>query len=92
MDKPGLVFFHSRTSGRSRRVEAYLAQVLQRRRNHDTFKVYSVAQEERPDLLERFGIELTPALVVVENKVVRATLEAPRSSREISRFLEPWLQ
>jgi thioredoxin-like negative regulator of GroEL len=92
MDKPGLVFFHSRISGRSRRVEAYLAQVLQRRRNHETFKVYSVAQEERPDLLDRFGIELTPTLVVVENKLVRAKLETPRSSREITSFLAPWLQ
>jgi thioredoxin-like negative regulator of GroEL len=92
MDKPGLVFFHSRTSGRSRRVEAYLAQVLQRRRNHQTFKFYSVAQEERPDLLDRFGVELTPTLVVVENRAVRAKLETPRSSREISSFLSPWLQ
>ena len=91
MDKPGLVFFHSQRSGRSRRVEAYLAQVLQRRRNHETFKVYSVAQEERPDLLERFGIDLTPTLVVVEAKAVRARLETPRSSREISTFLAPWL-
>ena len=45
MDKPGLVFFHSQRSGRSRRVEGYLAQVLQRRRNHATFKYYAVAQE-----------------------------------------------
>jgi len=49
-------------------------------------------QEERPALLERFGVELTPTLVVVENKVVRARLETPRSSREISSFLSPWLQ
>ena len=91
MDKPGLLFFHSRTSGRSRRVEAYLAQVLQRRKNHATFKVYSVAQEERPDLLERFGVQLTPTLVVVENKKISARLETPRSSREISSFLSPWL-
>lgn len=91
MDKPGLVFFHSQRSGRSRRVEAYLAQVLQRRHNHDTFKVYSVAQEERPDLLDRFGIALTPTLVVVQEKLVRARLETPRSSREISSFLSPWL-
>jgi thioredoxin-like negative regulator of GroEL len=92
MDRPGLVYFHSKTSGRSRRVEGYLAQVLQRRRNHETFKYYAVAQEERPDLLERFGVQLTPTLVVVENKVVRAKLESPRSSREISSFLEPWLR
>jgi len=89
--RPGLVFFHSVRSGRSRRVEGYLAQVLQRRRNHETFAFYSVAQEERPDLLERFGVRLTPTLVVVENKTVRARLETPRSSREISTFLAPWL-
>ena len=51
-----------------RRVEGFLAQVLQRRRNHDTFKVCCVAEEERPDLLERFKIETVPTLVVVENK------------------------
>jgi thioredoxin-like negative regulator of GroEL len=90
--KPGLVFFHSRTSGRSRRVEGYIAQVLQRRQNHETFKYYAVAQEERPDLLDRFGVQLTPTLVVVENKVIRARLETPRSSREISSFLSPWLR
>ena len=40
-----------------RRVEGFLAQVLQRRRNHETFKLYRVAQEERPDLVERFEID-----------------------------------
>jgi hypothetical protein len=33
---PGLLFFHSPTEGSSRRVEGFLAQVLQRRRNHET--------------------------------------------------------
>ena len=90
--KPGLVFFHSAVSGRCRRVEGYLAQVLQRRRNHETFKYYAVAREQRPDLLERFGIVQTPTLVVVEDKVVRARLEVPRGCREIETFLGPWLQ
>jgi thioredoxin-like negative regulator of GroEL len=89
--RPRLVFFHSRVSGRSRRVEAYLAQVLQRRHNHETFAFYSVAQEERPDLLERFGVVLTPTLVVVEGRSIAARLELPRSSREIAGFLAPWL-
>ena len=52
---PRLVFFHSALSGNCRRVEGFLAQVLQRRRNHGTFNVVRVAEEERPDLLERFG-------------------------------------
>jgi len=90
--KPGLVFFHSSVSGRCRRVEGYLAQVLQRRRNHETFRFYSVATEERPDLVDKFRVESLPTLVVVENKQVRARLEAPRGCRDIERFLAPWLQ
>jgi thioredoxin-like negative regulator of GroEL len=90
--KPGLVFFTSNTSGHCRRIEAYIAQVLQRRRNHDTFTYYAVAQEQRPDLLEKFGIVLTPTLVVLEGKKVAARLEEPRGAKEIERFLKPWLQ
>jgi thioredoxin-like negative regulator of GroEL len=89
--KPGLVFFHSSQSGRCRRVEGYIAQVLQRRRNHETFKYYAVAREKRPDLLEKFGIEQTPTLLVVEDKAVAARLEEPRGCKEIERFLAPWL-
>jgi thioredoxin-like negative regulator of GroEL len=90
--KPGLVFFHSAVSGRCRRVEGYLAQVLQRRRNHETFRYYAVAREHRPDLVEKFGVTQMPTLVVLEDKVVRARLEAPRGCREIEHFLAPWLQ
>jgi thioredoxin-like negative regulator of GroEL len=90
--KPGLVFFYSSRSGACRRVEGFLAQVLQRRRNHGTFRLYRVAEEERPDLVERFEVERTPTLVVVEGKRVRARLTSPRGCREIERFLAPWLQ
>jgi thioredoxin-like negative regulator of GroEL len=90
--RPGLVFFYSERSGSSRRVEGFLAQVLQRRRNHGTFKLYRVAQEARPDLAERFAVETTPTLVVVEGKQVRARLAHPRGCRDIERFLSPWLQ
>jgi thioredoxin-like negative regulator of GroEL len=89
--KPGLVFFYSPVSGACRRAEGFLAQVLQRRRNHGTFKLYRVDEQERPDLVQRFGIETMPTLVVVEDKVVRARLERPRGCREIESFLAPWL-
>lgn len=89
--KPGLVFFHSAVSGQCRRVEGFLAQVLQRRRNHETFKLYVVEEHDRPDLVERFGVDKMPTLVVVEGKAVRAKLERPRGCREIERFLAPWL-
>ena len=90
--KAGLVFFHSSLSGPCRRVEGFLAQVLQRRRNHETFTLYRVDESSRPDLVERFGVETLPTLFVVEGKSVRAKLEQPRGCREIEHFLEPWLR
>jgi thioredoxin-like negative regulator of GroEL len=91
VESPRLVFFHSTLSGHCRRVEGFLAQVLQRRRNHGTFQVVRVAEEERPDLLERFRVEAVPTLVVVEGKAVAARLTQPRGCREIEGFLAPWL-
>ena len=90
--KPGLVFFYSSRSGACRRVEGFLAQVLQRRRNHGTFKLYRVDEADRPDLVERFDVEKMPTLVVLEGKHVKARLASPRGCREIERFLAPWLQ
>lgn len=90
-DKPGLLFFHSSVSGHCRRVEGFLAQVLQRRRNHATFRLYRVDEERHPDLLERFAVGEVPTLVVVEGRRVQARLERPRGCREIERFLAPWL-
>ena len=90
-EQPRLVFFHSSVSGHCRRVEGFLAQVLQRRRNHGTFKVLHVAEEDRPDLLERFAIATVPTLVVVEGKSVRGRLERPKGCRDIEGFLAPWL-
>lgn len=89
--KPMLVFVHSQVSGRCRRTEGHLAQVLQRRRNHETFRLHRLDAEARPDLAERFRITAVPTILVVEEKVVRARLENPRGCREIATFLEPWL-
>jgi thioredoxin-like negative regulator of GroEL len=89
--KPGLVFFYSNVSGTCRRAEGFLAQVLQRRQNHETFRLYRVAREERPDLVERFGVAEMPTLVVVQDKKVRGRLERPRGCRDIESFLAPWL-
>ena len=91
-EQPGLVFFYSAASGRCRRVEGFLAQVLQRRRNHETFRVYRVDREARPDLVQRFGVTTVPALAVLEGKRVLARVEDPRGCQEIERFLAPWLR
>jgi hypothetical protein len=87
-----LILFTSQKEGRSRRAEGFLAQVLQRRRNHDTFSVRYVAREERPDLLEKFRINETPTIVVVEARRVRGRLSQPRGCEEIQSFLAPWLR
>ena len=84
----GLLLFER--IGRCGLVEGFLAQVLQRRRNHETFQLYRVDREERPDLAERFNVARVP-IYVVEGKQVRARLEEPRGCRDIQRFLAPWL-
>jgi thioredoxin-like negative regulator of GroEL len=73
-------------------MEGFVAQVLQRRRNHDTFRFYKVANEQRPDLVEKFGIEVIPTLAVLDGRRIAARLEGPRGCGEIETFLAPWLQ
>lgn len=90
--RPTLVFLYSPTSGGSRRAEGFLAQVLQRRRNHETFTLRRVNYEEQPDLAARLGVESAPAIVVIEEKRVRARLERPRGCAELTVALAPWLK
>ncbi|HET8894364.1 MAG TPA: thioredoxin family protein [Gaiellaceae bacterium] len=91
-EKPQLLYFYSPTSGFCRRVEGFLAQVLQQRQNHATFALRRIDCDERPELAARFAINELPTLVVVEGKRVRARLERPRGSVEIRSTLEPWLK
>jgi len=90
--RPTLVFFYSRRSGSSRRVEGYLAQVLQRRSNHDTFILHRVECETHPDLAERFRVGELPTLLVIEQNRVQARLERPRGCAQITDTLAPWLK
>jgi thioredoxin-like negative regulator of GroEL len=90
--RPKLLFFYTESSGRSRRVEGFLAQVLQRRRNHDTFQLYRVDCDARPDLAQRFAIKNPPALLVLENRHIAARIEQPRGCIEIQNALALWLR
>ena len=90
--KPRLVFFQSKVCGRCRRVEGFIAQVLQRRKNHGTFQLVEVDVDERPDLAERFRIDETPTLLVVADRRVQGRLSHPRGCRDIEDMLKPWLQ
>ncbi len=91
-ERPRLVFFYSPLSGRCRRVEGFIAQVLQRRHNHDTFDLVRVSVDRRPDLAEKFRIEQVPTVCIVENRKLRRRIVAPRGCRELERELEPWLR
>ena len=90
-DRPRLVFFYSPVSGKSRRAEGYLAQVLQRRRNHETFSVVRVDTDKRPDLAGRFRVTDLPTLIVIDGNRVRGRLSEPTGCRQITELLRPWL-
>ena len=87
-----MVFFYGQTSGPSRKVEAFLSQVLQRRKNHDTFTVIRVCAETRPEVVAHFRIKEIPAIVIVEEQRVRAHVENPRHCNVVEEALAPWLR
>lgn len=89
--RPRLVFFYSPFSGRCRRVEGFIAQVLQRRKNHDTFDLVRVSVDRRPDLAEKFRVGDVPTICVVEGRKLKRRIVAPRGCRELEQELEPWL-
>jgi thioredoxin-like negative regulator of GroEL len=89
--QPRLVLFYSPRCGKSRRVDGYLAQVLQRRRNHATFSIMRIDADQRPDLADRFQITEVPTLLVIDRDRICARLSEPRGSKEITELLRPWL-
>jgi len=91
-ERPRLILFYSPVSGRCRRTEGFLAQVLQRRRNHDTFELVRVPVDRKPELAERFLVDEVPTIVVVEGRKVRKRIVAPTGSRELETALAPWLK
>jgi thioredoxin-like negative regulator of GroEL len=86
------VFFHSERSGRCRRVEGYLAQVLQRRGNHAVFSMHHVDVDRQPELAARFGVTSVPTLVVLDGGAERARVDSPRGCAAIQGALAPWLR
>lgn len=90
-DRPMLLLFASRTSGVARRVEGYLAYVLQRRHNHDTFRRRIVLKEERPDLFERLHVTTVPTVLVVDEGKVQRRLQGSVRPHQIEETLADWL-
>ena len=92
MDEPILAYFYSPSCGPSRAAERFLAGVLQRRQNHCTFRQKRVDIEARPDLATRFGVSVTPTIIVIDGRRVAARVERPRGMRQIHAALSPWLR
>ena len=90
--RPMLLFFFSATSGASRRADGFLAQVLQRRGNHSTFRLVRVDADRRPDLVERLHITDVPTLLVVADGTVRGRVTKPTGCNQIAQLLSPWLR
>jgi len=87
-----LLFFFSSTSGASRRVGGFLAQVLQRRGNHSTFRLVRVDADRRLDLVERLHVTDVPTLLVVADGTVRGRVTKPTGCNQIAQMLAPWLR
>ena len=90
--KPVLVFLTSATSGRSRRAEGFLSQVLQHRRNHETFSIRRIDCDSSPELAGRLGIERPPAILVVEGSELRVRIDQVNNCRQLRQALKPWLK
>jgi thioredoxin-like negative regulator of GroEL len=90
--RPQLVVAFSKTSGQSRRLDAFLALVLQRRRNHDSFRLIRLDVGQSPELAKRLGVEKVPTLVVIEHRKIAGRLVEPSDVRAIQAFLKPWLR
>jgi len=91
-DRPRLLFFYSATSGRCRRAEGFLSQVLQHRHNHETFRLQRVCVDGRPDLTDRFRIDRLPTLCVVEGNRIVSRIVAPGGCAELEKRLMSWLR
>ena len=91
-ERPCLLFFYGSTSGPCRRVEAFLSQVLQRRHNHETFKLVRVCAEQYPELIEHFHVDTLPTICVVEGRRIKKRVVSPRGRKELESALAPWLR
>ena len=88
-DRPLLVFFWSERSGPARRMESLLAHVA--RKERDRVRVMRVDVDERPELAERFKVDVVPTLVLVKDKRAVSRLDGRTSAPRIEAMLEEHL-
>jgi thioredoxin-like negative regulator of GroEL len=87
--RPVLAFFRSEASGPARRMESLIAHLAHKER--DRLRVTVVDVDERPELADRFRVEVVPTLVLLVDRRVAARLEGRVSAPKIARMLEPHL-
>ena len=92
MTPPLLLLFASHTDGQSRRVEGFIAHALQRRGNHDAFRVRLIDREERPDLFHRFEVTDVPTVLVVDDRKVVRRMAGNVRPHDLDEQLAPWLR
>jgi thioredoxin 1 len=83
--RPLLLFFSSRRSGPSRRMESLVAHVARKRRAD--VRVVQVDVDDRADLAAQLGVGDAPTLVLVVGRRVRARLEGRASAPAIEALL-----
>jgi thioredoxin-like negative regulator of GroEL len=86
---PLLVFFWSERSGPARRMESLLAHLERKERGR--VRVRRVDVDARPELAERFRIEVVPTLVLVKDKQAVARIDGRTSAPRIEAMLETHL-
>lgn len=88
--RPLLIFFTSRRSGPSRRMESLLAHIARKERAHLAVKKVDI--DERPDLAARFRVVTVPALTLVVDQRVVARLDGRVTTPRIQEMLESHLR
>jgi thioredoxin-like negative regulator of GroEL len=83
--RPLLLFFSSKRSGPSRRMESLVAHVA--RKCRADVRVVQVDVDERADLAARLGVVGAPALVLVVGRRERARLEGRVSAPAIEALI-----
>ena len=84
-----LVFFWSTRSGPARRMESLLAHL--ERKERERLRVRRVDVDARPELAERFRVDVVPTLVLVKGKRIVERIEGRTSAPRIEAMLAPHL-
>jgi hypothetical protein len=86
------LLFTQEQSGPARRVEGFVSHLLQRRGNHESFRLRTIDADSRPDLFERFHVEQVPTLVVIDEQRVQCRLNGYVRPRQLEDALAEWLK